>query len=366
MRTVQGLFWVGVILLLGSSTTANAETKPAAKHATPAVPAASSSRASTAVETPDPSLPYCNPATFEGFDNTSEKLGKEKSGVKAWIDPDKNKEKPLSAKKIKENDEEVQSRVHGFKVGTVELVGMAVGKSQASTTEAIAKACATKSSQDLAKSHYCTFYLNAGKNADVNNAYVNRPLYNPNPDVDFVKLVEDQPEYLTTKAELRKKDKNAQPDSALVHKLLMEYFKEPIPASKAKAYQAYQKELAGVRQQFADISSLIGTKPEMTGGVPNMLWCMENFHYVGMGCNDQQHRGPTVFGILLVKSGCTAEQAFQIVHDKWGDNTVEKPRMEILQAAAQARDTTQEKALQKFFLPPAPPPIRSMYDIKPK
>jgi hypothetical protein len=40
--------------------------------------------------------------------------------------------------------------------------------------------------------------------------------------------------------------------------------------------------------------------------------------------------------------------------------------MEILQAAAQARDTTQEKALQKFFLPPAPPPIRSMYDIKPK
>ena len=54
----------------------------------------------------------------------------------------------------------------------------------------------------------------------------------------------------------------------------------------------------------------------------SFLSCIEQHHYLAMGCNGQMHRGPTVFGMLLAFSGCTPDHAEDIVDKVWGLNGV--------------------------------------------
>lgn len=54
----------------------------------------------------------------------------------------------------------------------------------------------------------------------------------------------------------------------------------------------------------------------------SFLSCIEQHKYLAMGCNGQMHRGPTVFGMLLSFSGCSATQSAKIVNSLWGLNGV--------------------------------------------
>jgi hypothetical protein len=54
----------------------------------------------------------------------------------------------------------------------------------------------------------------------------------------------------------------------------------------------------------------------------SFLSCLENNKILIMGCNAQMHRGPTVFGMLLSFSGCSAEHSAEIVNSLWGLNGV--------------------------------------------
>ncbi|MGK5086112.1 hypothetical protein WDW86_01005 [Bdellovibrionota bacterium FG-2] len=66
----------------------------------------------------------------------------------------------------------------------------------------------------------------------------------------------------------------------------------------------------------------------------SFLSCIEQQHYLAMGCNGQMHRGPTVFGMLLAFSGCTPDHAEDIVDDLWGLNGVTRSvRLSIISKA---------------------------------
>jgi len=66
----------------------------------------------------------------------------------------------------------------------------------------------------------------------------------------------------------------------------------------------------------------------------NFLQCAETYGYIGSGCNGQKHRGPTVFGMLLSFTGCTPENASEIVNTIWGLNGIKKNiRLSIIKAA---------------------------------
>ncbi len=58
----------------------------------------------------------------------------------------------------------------------------------------------------------------------------------------------------------------------------------------------------------------------------NFIDCAKDHHYIAMGCTEQRHRGPTVFGMLLAFSGCTPEHSATIVNTIWGLNTL-KPEV---------------------------------------
>jgi len=62
--------------------------------------------------------------------------------------------------------------------------------------------------------------------------------------------------------------------------------------------------------------------------------CAEEHHYIAMGCNEQKHRGPTAFGMLLSFSGCSPDHAAIIVNNTWGLNGFNpKSRLGAIQAA---------------------------------
>lgn len=66
----------------------------------------------------------------------------------------------------------------------------------------------------------------------------------------------------------------------------------------------------------------------------NFLNCAQDHHYIGMGCTEQRHRGPTVFGMLLAFSGCTPEHAAEIVNTAWGLNGLKaEVRLAAIKAA---------------------------------
>jgi hypothetical protein len=54
----------------------------------------------------------------------------------------------------------------------------------------------------------------------------------------------------------------------------------------------------------------------------NFISCVENENFIGLGCNNQQHRGPTVFGMILAFSGCSPRHATEIANNIWGLNGV--------------------------------------------
>ena len=323
--------------------------------------------------------PYCTPATFEGMEDTDPALENARNALQGVPST-----KTVAPEKTKTADKTLQERVHGFKVGPVTLVGMPIGVSTASSTEAIAKACASnkkgnlRSDTNLERRNYCTFYLNSG-NKQAEKDLVHLYVPNPNADIDFIQDIVHEKAF--TDAE----DPNGKVPAETIHKLLIDYFTSPMPPSKEKTkrdadYADYQKEVKNSLADYAKIDSLIGTTPKLVQDpsstdpkkkIPNMLWCMQHFHYVGMGCDSMKHRGPTVFGILLVKSGCTPEQAFNIVHDVWGDNDVAEQRKLILEDAKKRRDTaiqkgdrTQMEQLQAFFSAPKPQGPHGVFDTR--
>lgn len=66
----------------------------------------------------------------------------------------------------------------------------------------------------------------------------------------------------------------------------------------------------------------------------NFVRCARDHKYIAMGCTQQRHRGPTVFGMMLAFSGCTPDHANTIVNKVWGLNGL-KPdvRLEAIKAA---------------------------------
>jgi hypothetical protein len=83
------------------------------------------------------------------------------------------------------------------------------------------------------------------------------------------------------------------------------------------------KDYAGMTDQYA---SLLGDVFDTSE--PSFLSCAATAHYVAMGCDGMQHRGPTVFAATLAYSGCSPEHATGIVNSIWGKNGIE-PQMRI-------------------------------------
>ncbi|MEQ1876844.1 MAG: hypothetical protein ABL958_09365 [Bdellovibrionia bacterium] len=54
----------------------------------------------------------------------------------------------------------------------------------------------------------------------------------------------------------------------------------------------------------------------------NMVDCAERKRFIAMGCDGMKHRGPTVFGMFLAYSGCSAKSATKIVNAIWGTNGI--------------------------------------------
>lgn len=73
--------------------------------------------------------------------------------------------------------------------------------------------------------------------------------------------------------------------------------------------------------------------PSFDQGEISVISCVERFGYVALGCDAQQHRGPTAFAMLLAFSGCTPEHAVAIVDGLWGLNGVP---LEVRTAVARA------------------------------
>jgi hypothetical protein len=64
------------------------------------------------------------------------------------------------------------------------------------------------------------------------------------------------------------------------------------------------------------------------------------------------HRGPTVFGMLLAYSGCSAEHSLEITNQIWGLNGVKrKVRLAIIRKAYELGNTQKEsrKRLAELF-----------------
>ena len=84
----------------------------------------------------------------------------------------------------------------------------------------------------------------------------------------------------------------------------------------------------------------------------NMVKCAKDFGYVGMGCNSQKHRGPTVFAMLLAFSGCSAQSASEIANEIWGLNGVEPlNRLALVQLAYEygKQNPNESKELRELF-----------------
>lgn len=75
--------------------------------------------------------------------------------------------------------------------------------------------------------------------------------------------------------------------------------------------------------------------------------CALNTGYVGIGCNAQHHRGPSVFAMILGYAGCSPQHAAAIANKIWGTNGI-KPQMReaLAQRASELADLNQEKSQQ--------------------
>jgi hypothetical protein len=66
----------------------------------------------------------------------------------------------------------------------------------------------------------------------------------------------------------------------------------------------------------------------------SFITCAKKYKYIAMGCTQMQHRGPTVFGMLLAFSGCTAAHSAEIANSAFGLNGLSAAlRLAVIQAA---------------------------------
>jgi hypothetical protein len=98
------------------------------------------------------------------------------------------------------------------------------------------------------------------------------------------------------------------------------YVPNPTHISPAEASQIFIKSLASSFD--ADSVSFVS--------------CAERFNYLAMGCDEQRHRGPTAFGMMLAYSGCSPEHAAEIVNTLWGLNGIPaETRLAIIRAGGE-------------------------------
>lgn len=65
-----------------------------------------------------------------------------------------------------------------------------------------------------------------------------------------------------------------------------------------------------------------------------MAECLANNHYLAMGCNAMEHRGPSAFAAFLAFAGCEPNDAVDSAIALWGDNGISREmRMMIAQIA---------------------------------
>jgi hypothetical protein len=167
-------------------------------------------------------------------------------------------------------------RVHAFHLGKVTLVGAGVGNSKATALIQLAQKYAL-SSATLTDRKYCTWYLN-------------HPSQVPDP--------------------LR--------DAAVKSFHQKDIYKNPIEMTEDEAVSEFTRVIGSVIDQSP--SSFLG--------------CLQDQHYLAMGCNEMMHRGPTVFGMLLAFSGCTPEHSLEIVNQAWALNGVKrKVRLAVIRKA---------------------------------
>lgn len=85
---------------------------------------------------------------------------------------------------------------------------------------------------------------------------------------------------------------------------------------------------------------------------PSFVSCAQKYSYIGLGCNGMQHRGPSVFAMMLAYSGCSAENAVTIANSIWGSNGVSSDlRIEMARMAAQlgAEHPAASRTLRELF-----------------
>ncbi|MBF0297397.1 MAG: hypothetical protein HQK51_01680 [Oligoflexia bacterium] len=76
----------------------------------------------------------------------------------------------------------------------------------------------------------------------------------------------------------------------------------------------------------------------------NFLACAQKHHYIAVGCDQQKHRGPSTFAMILAFSGCTPEHASTIANNVWGLNGLPaKTRIAIARTAYQLGNSNPEE-----------------------
>jgi hypothetical protein len=84
----------------------------------------------------------------------------------------------------------------------------------------------------------------------------------------------------------------------------------------------------------------------------NFVNCARRHGYIGLGCNAQKHRGPSVFAMLLAYAGCSPESAVEIANSLWGSNGVRVgTRLAIARAGAAraAAEPRSSRELRNLF-----------------
>jgi hypothetical protein len=183
-------------------------------------------------------------------------------------------------------------RAHAFRLGKVTLVGLGVGDSPVEEVIRLSKRLVPENKAP----NYCTWYLNHAKSP---------------------------------------KDRNKKlAASTFIHRNIE---KNPM--------------LQNEEQATTDFMQILSTSFDQ--GTVNFTSCVSEQHYLALGCNGMEHRGPTVFGMILAFSGCSPVHSLEIANQIWGLNGVKrKVRLAIIQKAHELGQIRKEsrKRLSEAFL----------------
>jgi hypothetical protein len=171
------------------------------------------------------------------------------------------------------------TNAHAFHIGKVTLLGVGVGKSNASLLKQVSSSFKSPSRQE---NEFCTWYFNTPEKT----------------------ASEEQQHTLKSEFHWNRIKKNP----------------------RFKKYNA--EELA---EEFGEtFKKVVGQEA---------FWsCLETENYMALGCNGMAHRGPSFFGMLLALSGCSAKHSLAIVNHIWGKNGVPNDkRLAIIQVAEKYR-----------------------------